>query len=84
MESPFDLLFTEILFVLARELPISCPFPTEQSRKFLCRKMEKTRSMTEELDGEVFIPPSPKVCIFPLEIICLKFFPHLYLELACK
>ena len=49
-----------------------------------CRKMEKARPMSEEMDG--------KSCLFPARVGTLAFdailfdstFPYLYFDLACK
>ena len=47
------------------------------------RKMEKTRSVKEEMEGNVFISRQSRHIFF--EIIMIKvLFPTLYLYLACK
>ena len=47
------------------------------------RKMEKTRSVKEEMEGNVFISRQSRHILF--EIIMIKvLFPILYLYLACK
>ena len=55
MENLFEYLFKLLLIVLAREESLWCPFLTDWTRTFFCRKMGKTRSMKEKLDWEVFI-----------------------------
>ena len=51
----FDLLFMFLIIVSAREEPLSCPCLTDRTRSFFCRKMEKKRSVKEEMDEKVFI-----------------------------
>ena len=51
---------------------------------FFCRKMEKSRSVREEMDGKVFISRQSRH-LFPLINIMIQvLFPYLYLDLACK
>ena len=54
MGNRFDLLFMLLFIVLVREKPLWCAYSTDYTRKIFCRKMEKTRPMKEEVDGEVF------------------------------
>ena len=48
-------LFMLLFVVAAREKPHWCPFLTDWTRAFFCRKMEKTRPVKKEMEGEVFI-----------------------------
>ena len=47
------------------------------------RKMEKTRSVKEEMDGKVFISRQSRLIFFVIIMIKLLI-PTLYLYLACK
>ena len=47
------------------------------------RKMEKTRSLKEEMDGKVFISRQSRHISFVVIMITVLF-PTLYLDLACK
>ena len=55
MEILFDFWFMLLFFVSGREKRFCCPFLTDYSRTFFCRKMGKKRSKKEEMEGKVFI-----------------------------
>ena len=50
---------------------------------FFRRKMEKTRSVGEEMDGKVFISHQTRHVSFVI-IMIKVLFPNLYPDLACK
>ena len=55
MENLFDLVLMLIFIVSAWKKPLLCPFLTDWTRTFFCRKIKKSPSMKEEMDGEVYI-----------------------------
>ena len=57
MENLFDFLFLLLFFYGGAGITILMSFSDGSDPYFFRQKMEKTRSMKQEMDGEVFSPP---------------------------
>ena len=60
MEKPFDIFVDVINFCVGAGITNSMPIYDGLDPYLFCRKMERTRSMKEEMDGEVFIFPQSR------------------------